>query len=46
MDPSIGGAVLIADQLPVDIPHMASVASGMVRKALQSFIEGDAENLA
>jgi phosphate transport system protein len=29
--------------MPVDIPHMASVASGMVRKALQSFIEGDAE---
>jgi phosphate transport system protein len=29
--------------MPVDIPHMASLASGMVRKALQSFIEGDAE---
>jgi phosphate transport system protein len=32
-----------AAEMPVDIPHMASVASGMVRKALQSFIEGDAE---
>ncbi len=30
-------------ELPVDIPRMASLASGMVRKALQSFIEGDAE---
>ena len=29
--------------MPVDIPHMASVASAMVRKALQAFIEGDAE---
>jgi phosphate transport system protein len=29
--------------LPVDIPRMASLASGMVRKALQSFIEADAE---
>ena len=29
--------------LPVDIPRMASVASAMVRKALQAFIEGDAE---
>jgi phosphate transport system protein len=29
--------------LPVDIPRMASVASHMVRKALQAFIEGDAE---
>src|ERR1700742_5117964 len=32
-----------AAEMPVDIPHMASVASGMVRKALQAFIEGDAE---
>jgi phosphate transport system protein len=32
-----------AAEMPVDIPHMASIASGMVRKALQSFIEGDAE---
>ncbi len=29
--------------LPVDIPRMASLASAMVRKALQGFIEGDAE---
>ena len=29
--------------LPVDIPRMASLASAMVRKALQSFIEADAE---
>jgi phosphate transport system protein len=29
--------------LPVDIPRMASLASHMVRKALQAFIEGDAE---
>lgn len=32
-----------AAELPVDIPRMASVASAMVRKALQAFIEGDAE---
>jgi phosphate transport system protein len=32
-----------AAEMPVDIPHMASLASGMVRKALQAFIEGDAE---
>ncbi|MGA3134750.1 MAG: phosphate signaling complex protein PhoU [Terracidiphilus sp.] len=29
--------------LPVDIPRMASLASEMVRKSLQSFIEADAE---
>lgn len=29
--------------LPVDIPRLASLASGMVRKALQAFIEADAE---
>jgi phosphate transport system protein len=29
--------------LPVDIPRMASLAAAMVRKALQSFIEGDAD---
>lgn len=29
--------------LPVDIPRMGSMASAMVRKALQSFIEADAE---
>jgi phosphate transport system protein len=29
--------------LPVDIPRMASLAGDMVRKSLQSFIEGDAE---
>ena len=29
--------------LPVDIPRMASMAADMVRRSLQSFIEGDAE---
>ena len=29
--------------LPVDIPRMAALAAEMVRKSLQSFIEGDAE---
>jgi phosphate transport system protein len=29
--------------LPVDIPRMATLAAAMVRKALQAFIEGDAE---
>jgi phosphate transport system protein len=29
--------------LPVDIPRMASLATDMVRRSLQSFIEGDAE---
>ena len=29
--------------LPVDIPRMASLASAMVRRALQGFIEADAE---
>ncbi len=29
--------------LPVDIPKLASVAAGMVRKALQAFIDADAE---
>ena len=32
----------IAD-LPVDIPRMASLAADMVRKSLQSFIEGNSE---
>lgn len=32
-----------AVDLPIDIPRMANLASGMVRKALQAFIEGDAE---
>jgi phosphate transport system protein len=32
----------VAD-LPVDIPRMASLSADMVRKALQAFIEGDAE---
>jgi phosphate transport system protein len=32
----------VAD-LPVDIPRMAFLAAGMVRKSLQSFIEADAE---
>ncbi len=30
-------------ELPVDIPRMASLAEEMVRKSLQSFIDGDAE---
>ena len=29
--------------LPVDIPRLASLSAAMVRKALQAFIEGDAE---
>jgi phosphate transport system protein len=29
--------------LPVDIPRMASLAAGMVRKALHAFIDGDAD---
>jgi phosphate transport system protein len=32
-----------ATELPVDIPRMALTASAMVRKALQAFIEGDAD---
>ena len=32
----------VAD-LPVDIPRMAATAAGMVRRALESFIEGKAE---
>jgi phosphate transport system protein len=31
-------------ELPVDIPRMASLAGSMVRKALQSFIEADAQS--
>ena len=34
---------MAAVDLPVDIPRMASLAADMVRKSLQSFIEGDAE---
>src|SRR5881296_2341771 len=30
-------------ELPVDILRMASTAAGMVRRALESFIQGDAE---
>ncbi len=30
-------------ELPVDIPKLASLSSAMVRKALQAFIDGDAE---
>lgn len=30
-------------ELPVDIPRMATLAAGMVRKSLQAFIEGDVE---
>jgi phosphate transport system protein len=29
--------------VPVDIPKMGSLATGMIRKSLQAFIEGDAE---
>jgi len=31
-------------ELPVDIPELASLASAMVRKALQAFIEADADS--
>jgi phosphate transport system protein len=34
---------MAAVELPVDIPKMASMAADMVRRCLQSFIEGDAE---
>jgi phosphate transport system protein len=34
---------LPAADLPVDIPRMAATAAGMVRRALESFIEGKAE---
>ena len=34
---------MAAADLPVDIPRMATLATDMVRKSLQSFIEGDAE---
>jgi phosphate transport system protein len=34
---------MAAADLPVDIPRMAALASEMVRKCLQSFIEADAE---
>ncbi len=30
-------------ELPIDVPRMAALATDMVRQALQSFIEGDAE---
>jgi phosphate transport system protein len=33
---------MAAADLPVDIPRMATLAADMVRKSLQSFIEGDA----
>jgi phosphate transport system protein len=33
----------MALEMPVDIPRMASLASAMVRKALQAFIEADAD---
>lgn len=32
-----------AAELPIDIPRIANLASSMVRKALQAFIEGDAD---
>jgi len=34
---------MVVAELPVDIPRMASLASDMVRRSLQSFIEADAE---
>jgi len=34
---------LPAAELPVDIPRMAATSAGMVRRALESFIEGKAE---
>jgi len=34
---------MAAADLPVDIPKMAELAAAMVRKCLQSFIEGDAD---
>ena len=34
---------LQSTDIPVDIPRLATLASAMVRKALQSFIEADAE---
>ncbi len=45
---SISDRVRIMDtmasgELPVDIPRMASLASNMVRRSLQAFIEADAE---
>jgi phosphate transport system protein len=36
-------ATMAVADLPVDIPRMAALASEMVRKSLQAFIEGDAE---
>lgn len=33
-------------ELPVDIPQLASLAAAMIRKALQSFIEADADMAA
>ncbi len=35
--------MLEASDLPVDIPRLAQLSSAMVRKALQSFIEADAD---
>ncbi len=35
--------MLDASDLPVDIPRLAQLSSAMVRKALQSFIEADAQ---
>ncbi len=34
---------MAASDLPVDIPRMASLASNMVRRSLQAFIEADAD---
>ena len=39
---AIDSAALPYVELPVDIPRMAVTAAGMVREALQSFIDGDA----
>ncbi len=41
---AIDSAELPHVDLPVDIPRMAVTSSGMVRDALQAFIEGKAEN--
>jgi len=40
---AIDSLSLPAADLPVDIPRMASTASGMVRRALEAFLEGNAE---
>src|SRR5579859_3296997 len=39
----IQDAALPAAELPVDIPRLAGTAAGMVRRALESFVEGRAD---